>query len=427
VPPAAAGILALHNAAPAPFVPSPRMLPDLRPPPARPPGTRRDLVVLGSTGSIGTQTLAVAARFPDRLRVAGLAAGTDWRALAGQARAVRPDVVVIADEAGRAPLEAALAGTGVRVEAGADALDALARTGAVVVAAIVGAAGVRPTLAAVGAGKTVALSNKEALVVAGALVAREAARSGAVVVPVDSEHSALFQCLVGEPADSVETVTLTASGGPFRDRPAATFAAITPDEALRHPNWTMGARVTVDSATLMNKGLEVIEAHWLFGVPADRIEVAVHAQSAVHSVVTFVDGSSKAQLGVPDMAVPIQVALSFPERWPAPHARLDLAALGRLDFAAPDLDRFPCLGLAYAALRAGGAVPAAMNAADEVAVARFLDGSARFTDIPRLVEAGMAAAEGGDAATLAGLLDVDARARHLVGEAVRRRPHTVAL
>lgn len=415
------------NAAPAPFVPSPRMLPDLRPPPARPPGTRRDLVVLGSTGSIGTQTLAVAARFPDRLRVAGLAAGADWRRLAEQARAVRPDLVVIADEAARAPLAEALAGTPVRVEAGADALDALARTGDVVVGAVVGAAGVRPVLAAVRAGKTIALSNKEALVVAGALVREEAARSGAVVVPVDSEHSALFQCLVGEPAGAVETLTLTASGGTFLGRPAETFAAITPEEALRHPNWTMGARVTVDTATLMNKGLEVIEAHWLFGVPAERILVAVHPQSAVHSVVTFVDGSSKAQLGVPDMAVPIQVALSFPERWPGPHARLDFPTLGRLDFEAPDHGRFPCLGLAYAALRAGGAVPAAMNAADEVAVARFLDGSVRFTDIPRLVEAGMAAAEGGDASTLDGLLDVDARARRLAAEASQRRPLSVAL
>ena len=403
------------------------MLPDLRPPPARPPGTRRDLVVLGSTGSIGTQTLAVAAHFPDRLRVTGLAAGSDWRALAAQARAVWPETVVIAAEAALGPLREALAGTGIRAEAGAEALDALARTGDVVVAAIVGAAGVRPALAAVEAGKTVALSNKEALVVAGALVADAVARSGATVVPVDSEHSALFQCLVGEPAGAVETLTLTASGGPFRDRPAATFAAITPAEALRHPNWAMGARVTIDSATLMNKGLEVIEAHWLFGVPAERIVVAVHPQSAVHSVVTFVDGSSKAQLGVPDMGVPIQVALSFPERWPAPHARLDFPTLGRLDFSAPDLARFPCLGLAYAALRAGGAVPAALNAADEVAVARFLAGAIAFPDIPRLVEAGMAAAAGGDASCVAGLLDVDARARHLAAEAAARPARTVVL
>ncbi len=393
------------------------MLPDLRPPAPRPVGTCRDVVVLGSTGSIGTQTLAVVARFPDRLRITGLAAGSDWRALAEQARTVRPDVVVIADNAAYADLGEALKGTGIRVEAGAAAIEALARTGDVVVAAIVGAAGVRPTLAAVEAGKTVALSNKESLVVAGALVEAAAAQSGATVVPVDSEHSALFQCLVGEPPETVESITLTASGGPFRTRDAATFGAITVAEALRHPNWAMGARVTIDSATLMNKGLEVIEARWLFGVPADRIAVAVHPQSAVHSLVTFVDGSTKAQLGVPDMGVPIQVALSYPERWPAPFARLDLTAMATLDFAPPDLAAFPCLGLAYAALRAGGAAPAAMNAADEIAVRRFLDGTIRFTDIPRVVEAGMAAADGADDTCADGLLDADARARAFASEA----------
>ena len=396
------------------------MLPDLRPPALRPPGTRRDVVVLGSTGSIGTQTLAVAARFPDRLRVSALAAGSDWEGLARQARDVRPDAVAISDEAAYATLRDALAGTGIRVEAGPAAVEALARTGDVVVAAIVGSAGVRPAMAAVESGRTVALSNKEALVVAGALVAAAARRSGAVVIPVDSEHSAIFQCLIGEAAGSVESITLTASGGPFRTRDAATFAAITPEEALRHPNWAMGARVTIDSATLMNKGLEVIEAHWLFGVPPERITVAVHPQSAVHSLVTFVDGSAKAQLGVPDMGVPIQLGLSFPERWPGPVARLDVAALGTLDFALPDLNAFPCLGLAYAALRAGGATPAAMNAADEVAVARFLRGEIAFPDIPRVVEAGMAAAAGSDAATVDGLLDADRRARALAAEACRR-------
>ncbi|HEX8299641.1 MAG TPA: 1-deoxy-D-xylulose-5-phosphate reductoisomerase, partial [Rubricoccaceae bacterium] len=326
------------------------MLPDLRPPSARPDGLRRDVVVLGSTGSIGTQTLDVAARFPDRLRVTTLAAGSDWEGLARQARAVRPDTVAISDMSAYPALASALAGTGIRVEAGPEAVEALARTGDVVVAAIVGSAGVRPAMAAVEAGKTVALSNKEALVVAGALVSDAARRSGAVVVPVDSEHSAIFQCLIGEAAGSVESITLTASGGPFRTRDAATFGAITPAEALRHPRWAMGARVTIDSATLMNKGLEVIEAHWLFGVAADQIHVAVHPQSAVHSLVTFVDGSTKAQLGVPDMCVPIQLGLSFPERWPAPTVRLDVAAIGTLDFAPPDLTAFPCLGLAYAAL-----------------------------------------------------------------------------
>ena len=386
------------------------MLPDLRPPAPRG-DAPRSVAVLGSTGSIGVQTLEVAALFPDRLRVASLAAGTRWEALAEQARRVRPDRVVIADEAHYAALRDALAGTGVEVAAGPEAVRQLAESEGVdvVVAAVVGAAGLRPTLAAVEAGKTVALANKESLVVAGALVEAAAARSGAVVVPVDSEHSALFQCLVGEPAGAVERLVLTASGGPFRERPAGTFGAITPAEAVAHPNWSMGAKISVDSATMMNKGLEVIEARWLFGVPAERIDVVVHPQSVVHSVVEFVDGSSKAQVGPPDMKVPIQVALAFPERWPAPHPRLDWTQAGPLTFEAVDPDRFPCLGLAFDALRAGGSAPAALNAANEVAVARFLNGDVRFTDVPRLVEAGLTAAQ--PAGTLDGLLAVDAAAR----------------
>ncbi|MFN3597206.1 MAG: 1-deoxy-D-xylulose-5-phosphate reductoisomerase [Rubricoccaceae bacterium] len=395
------------------------MLPDLRRFPDAPPGgaAPRDLVVLGSTGSIGTQTLDVAALFPDRLRVRVLAAGANWEALAAQARRVRPEAVCIADEAAYGALRDALAGSGVAVHAGADALCGLAAEGTrtTVVAAVVGAAGLRPTLAAVRAGHTVALANKEALVVAGALVTREAAASGAVVVPVDSEHSALFQCLVGEPRGAVEKLTLTASGGPFRTRPAGTFDAIAPEDALAHPNWDMGAKITIDSATMMNKGLEVIEARWLFDVPAEKIEVAVHPQSIVHSLVTFCDGSTKAQLGVPDMRVPIQYALSFPGRWPAPHPRVDWPALGRLDFEAPDAARFPALGLAYEALRRGGAVPAALNAANEVAVARFLAREIRFTDIPRLVEEAMDAVPDGrgDGALLEldALLEADAAAR----------------
>ena len=276
-------------------------------------------------------------------------------------------------------------------------------------AAIVGAAGLRPTLAAAEAGKTVALANKESLVVAGALVRDAAARTGAVVIPVDSEHSALFQCLVGEPAGCIDRLVLTASGGPFRERPADTFDAITPAEAVAHPNWSMGAKISVDSATMMNKGLEVIEAHWLFDVPADRIDVVVHPESIVHSVVQFVDGSSKAQVGPPDMRVPIQVALAFPERWPAAHPCLDWTRTGPLTFEAADADRFPCLGLAYDALRAGGSAPAALNAANEVAVARFLDGSIRFTDVPRVVAAGLDAAR--PAGTLDDLLAVDRDAR----------------
>ncbi|MEM1114893.1 MAG: 1-deoxy-D-xylulose-5-phosphate reductoisomerase [Bacteroidota bacterium] len=395
------------------------MLPDLRPPAPRATGSPRRVVVLGSTGSIGTQTLEVAALFPARLRIEALAAGSNWEALARQALGVRPEAVAIADPDAYAPLCQALAGTGIDVSAGPEAVEALAvREADVVVASIVGAAGLRSTLAAVEAGRTVALANKEALVVAGALVEAAARRSGSTVIPVDSEHSALFQCLVGEPEGAVERLILTASGGPFRDRPAETFGAITPEEALRHPNWSMGAKITIDSATMMNKGLEVIEAHWLFGLPARQIAVVVHPQSVVHSVVQFVDGSSKAQVGVPDMKVPIQVALSYPERWPAPHERLAWAEAGPLEFHDPDYARFPCLGLAYDALDAGGAAPAALNAANEVAVGAFLDGRIRFTDIPRLVDAGLAAA-GPEAGTLDALLDVDGRARALASEAAR--------
>ena len=238
------------------------------------------------------------------------------------------------------------------------------------------------------------------------------------MLPIDSEHSALFQCLVGEPPEAVERVVLTASGGPFRDRDPATFDAITPEEALDHPNWSMGARITVDSATMMNKALEVIEARWLYGLRPDQIAVVVHPQSVVHSVVEFVDGSAKAQVGVPDMRVPIQYALSFPDRWPAPHPRLDWAALGSLDFAAPDPEAFPALPLAYAAMDAGGAVPAALNAADEVAVQAFLDGRIRFTEIPRLVEAAMEEARDAASGSLGALLEADRRARAFVRQRI---------
>ena len=394
------------------------MIPDLQAFPAHPDRPRR-LVVLGSTGSIGTQTLEVAALFPEKVAIHTLVAGSRWQELAEQARRVRPSRVVIADEAAYASLADALADLPVEVAAGEEAVvDAAADPEAdLVVAAIVGVAGLRPTLAALDAGTTVALSNKEALVVAGALVRDACARTGARVLPVDSEHSALFQSLVGESIETVERMILTASGGPFRDRPAGTFGDIRPADALAHPNWDMGAKVTIDSATLMNKGLEVIEAHWLFGLPPEKLDVTVHPQSIVHSVVEFVDGSSKAQLGQPDMKVPIQVALSFPERWPAPHARLAWPAIGSLDFRAPDLDRFPCLGLSYEALRRGGSAPAALNAADEAAVGLFLDGRAGFTDIPRLVEAGLACANG-HADSLDDLFDVDRQARAAVLAAV---------
>ncbi|MDX1420714.1 MAG: 1-deoxy-D-xylulose-5-phosphate reductoisomerase [Rubricoccaceae bacterium] len=393
------------------------MLPPLSRPPARADGPRR-LVVLGSTGSIGTQTLEIAALFPERLTVQALAAGSNWEALAAQARRFRPAAVCIADEAARAPLAEALAGTATRVLCGREGLCEVAAHEAadVVVAAIVGAAGLRPTLAAVEAGKTVALANKETLVVAGALVRARAAARGATLLPVDSEHSAIFQCLVGEDPADVEGLVLTASGGPFLRRPAEAFDAITPAEALAHPNWSMGAKVTIDSATLANKGLEVIEARWLFDLPPERIEVLVHPQSIVHSLVAFRDGSAKAQLGVPDMRVPIQYALTYPERWPAPHPRLDWRTLGTLDFEPPDLGRFPALGLAFEALRRGGTAPAVLNAANEAAVARFLEGRIPFPAIPRLIEAALDAADAAPADDLDALAAADAAARAVVAE-----------
>ena len=375
----------------------------------------RGLAILGSTGSIGTQTLEIVRLFPERFRVVALTAHANTEVLAEQAKAFRPDFVTIGDEGRARDLRDALAETDVRVLVGPEGLEAAATVDGVdiVVAAIVGFAGLRPTVAAIRAGKEIALANKETLVVAGELVQRLVAEHGTAVLPVDSEHSALFQCLVGEPMEGVESITLTASGGPFRTRPAGTFGQITRAEALDHPNWEMGAKITIDSATMMNKGLEVIEARWMFDLAPDQIDVLVHPQSVVHSLVHFRDGSVKAQLGVPDMRVPIQYALSFPERWPAPHPRLDWAQIACLDFEPPDLDRFPCLRLAFDALATGGAAPAVLNAANEAAVALFLDEQIGFTDIPRLVEAAL---ERADAAVPMGLdaleaIDREARAR----------------
>lgn len=378
----------------------------------------RGVAILGSTGSIGTQTLAIARAFPQRLRIRALAAGKNWALLAEQARALRPEVVAVADEACYAPLRAALAGTPTRVLAGDDGLEAVVQAEGVdvVVAAIVGFAGLRPVLSALESGRDVALANKEALVVAGALVRELSARHGGVILPVDSEHSAIFQCLVGEEPGSVEAVTLTASGGPFRDRALDSFESITRAEALRHPNWVMGAKITVDSATMMNKGLEVIEAHWLFGLEAEQIRVLIHPQSIIHSVVYFRDGSAKAQLGLPDMRVPIQYALTFPERWPAPHPRMDWARLGALEFAEPDPARYPALRLAYHALAAGGGAPAVLNAANEEAVALFLREEIRFTDIARLVEAALADLPAVEARALEDLEAADRVARARVRE-----------
>jgi 1-deoxy-D-xylulose-5-phosphate reductoisomerase len=350
------------------------------------------IAILGSTGSIGRSALAVVAAHPDRLQVAGLAAGRNRALFVEQVARVRPRAISMGSGTALAEVREALPAEArdlVRMFGhGSEGLVAVATQPDVdiVLCASSGTAALEAVLAAIGAGKTIALANKEVLVMAGALVMDAARRHGATVLPVDSEHNAIHQCLHERPAADVRRLILTASGGPFHARPHHALEAVTPEDALSHPTWKMGRKITIDSATLMNKGLEVIEAHWLFGVPGARIDVIIHPQSVVHSMVEFVDGSVIAQLGVTDMRLPIQYAFSWPERWEAPLPPLDLAKCRTLSFEEPDHGRFPCLGLAYRALAAGGASPVVLNAANEVAVAAFLDGRLPFPAIPRLIE-----------------------------------------
>ncbi len=373
---------------------------------------RRRVTILGSTGSVGCSTVDLLLRNPERFEVEALTAHRNVALLAEQARRLRPRMVAIADLALGPALKDALTGTGVETSAGAAAVaEAAARPAEWVMGAIVGAAGLAPTLAAIRRGAIVALANKECLVCAGALVIAEARRAGARLLPVDSEHSAVFQVLEGERPETVDRIILTASGGPFRAASLEQMRRVTPAEALAHPNWEMGAKISIDSATMMNKGLELIEAHHLFGLPADRIEVVVHPQSVVHSLVAFVDGSVLAQLGTPDMRTPIAYALAWPDRmkWPAP--RLDLAQIGSLTFEAPDPERFPALTLAREALAAGGAAPTILNAANEVAVAAFLAGRTGFLAIARVVAATLERLPGRAIASLAEVQSVDREAR----------------
>ena len=347
----------------------------------------RKISILGATGSIGKSTLDLIERNPERFEVAAVTAATNVEALADIARRTSASLAVISDEGRYQQLSELLAGTDCRAAAGQEALvEAATEDADLVIAAIVGCAGLRPVMAAAEAGRTIALANKESLVTAGALMTNAIAASGATLLPVDSEHNAIFQCLAGSREGSVSRIILTASGGPFRAASAETMAAATPAQAVAHPRWSMGAKISVDSATLMNKGLELIEAHYLFGLPSARIDVVIHSQSVVHSLVEFVDGSLLAQLGSPDMRIPIAYALAWPERMETPAQRLDLTAVGRLDFEAPDLERFPALRLAREALEAGGAAPIVLNAANEVAVASFLAGQIRFPEIPGLVQ-----------------------------------------
>jgi 1-deoxy-D-xylulose-5-phosphate reductoisomerase len=379
---------------------------------------RRRVAILGSTGSIGVQALDLAACHEDRFEIVALAAGTNAELLARQILKHRPRLAAIADPAGRAALAAAARETGCAVAAGAEGLEAVAghSEADVVLAAIVGAAGLKPTWQALRPGRTVALANKEALVMAGALMRDTAAARGATLLPVDSEHSAVHQCLRGERSEQAERILLTASGGPFRTRPLASLAAATPEEALRHPVWEMGRKISIDSATLMNKGLEVIEAHWLFGLPLDRIDVLIHPQGVVHSMVEMADGAILAQLGTADMRGPIQYALGYPERIRGPVERLDPVAAGALEFLPVEPERYPCLGLARAALKAGGSAPVVLNAANEVAVEAFLGRRLPFPGIARLVQEVL---ERHRPATLPGLeevLDCDRAARRAARE-----------
>jgi 1-deoxy-D-xylulose-5-phosphate reductoisomerase len=380
------------------------------------------LAVVGSTGSIGQNTLRVVEHLSDRFKIFALAANSAVDRLAEQTAAFRPSVVAIAEtrrveefrtrcvDLGVSVPEIVTGEHGLRQIASATEVD-------IVVSAAVGAAGLEPTYSAVAAGKTVALANKEAMVLAGELLRHTASRTGARVIPVDSEHSAIDQCLRSGDHGEVHRLLLTASGGPFRETPREDFSGITPEQALRHPTWQMGKRITIDSATLMNKGLEVIEARWLFNIPPEKIDIMVHPQSVVHSMVEFVDGSVIAQLGTADMRQPIQYALTYPERLPSPVASLDWNAISRLDFAPPDRQKFPCIALAYKAIRMGGTAAAVLNAADEVVVEAFLNRKISFSVIPEVIGATLEAHDVQRADCLESILEADSWARQ---EARRR-------
>jgi len=376
---------------------------------------RRKLAILGATGSVGKSTLDLIERNSERFEVVAVTAATNAEALADIARRTGARLAVVSDERRLSDLRELLVGSNCRAAAGDQALiEAASGEAELVIAAIVGCAGLKPVMAAIESGRTVALANKEALVTAGALMTEAAIRSGATLLPVDSEHNAIFQCLACSRNDDVAKLILTASGGPFRTASAEMMRNATPAEAVAHPNWSMGAKISVDSATMMNKGLELIEAHHLFGVPSKRMEIIIHPQSVVHSLVEFVDGSVLAQLGSPDMRIPIAYALAWPERIPTPAQRLDLASIARLEFEQPDLTRFPALRIAREALEAGGSAPAVLNAANEAAVSRFLNGSIGFTDISRLVERALEESVLAAPSSIADVLEIDRLTRQRV-------------
>jgi len=372
----------------------------------------RQVTILGSTGSVGCNTLDLVARDPSAYAVVALTAHKNVSRLVEQARRVRPRLAVIGDPEGYAALRDGLSGTDIETAAGPEALvDAASRHADWIMAAIVGAAGLAPAMAAIRQGTILAIANKECLVSAGPIVVDEVEKSGATMLPVDSEHNAIFQVFDTARRDKIEKIILTASGGPFRDLDASVMAQVTPAQAVEHPNWRMGAKISVDSATMMNKGLELIEAHYLFGMREDAIEILIHPQSIVHSLVAYVDGSVLAQLGVPDMRTPIAYTLGWPDRIPAPSARLDLAALKQLTFEEPDPVRFPALRLARRALQTGGGAPTILNAANEVAVGAFLEGRISFPDIARIVEETLSKAAPQTIRTLDDVFGMDRTAR----------------
>lgn len=391
----------------------------------------QSLTILGSTGSIGTSTLDVVARHPERFRIFALSGHSQTAKLAEQCLAFRPQYAVTANEAQAAELRTHLAAAGCQTEVlhGEQALCDIAAAPETdgVMAAIVGAAGLPPTLAAARAGKTIYLANKETLVVSGSLFMQTAAQSDARILPVDSEHNAIYQVLPPGKGwlkhNGVQSIILTASGGPFLHTDLADFPAITPEQAVKHPNWQMGRKISVDSATMMNKGLELIEAHWLFNCPPDKLETVIHPQSVVHSMVRYADGSVLAQMGTPDMRTPIAYCLGLPERIASGVPPLDFAALSALTFETPDYRRFPCLELAYQAMQAGGGVPCVLNAANEIAVATFLAGRIRFTDIARTVRHCLEQDFSGSHHSLEGLLDLDAAARRAAEAFVQQVAH----
>ncbi len=381
----------------------------------------KNIVILGSTGSIGTNTLDIVAKFPDQFRVVGLTAGTKEEKLEEQLRTFKPQVVALSDKAAADRLRARTKDTGITILSGLEGVTEVARLSQaeLVITAIVGGAGLVPTLAAIQAGKNVSLANKEPMVMAGKLMQEEARKHGVRIFPVDSEHSAIFQSMEGHRREDIRRLILTASGGPLWDMPKEQMQHVKPEQALQHPNWKMGAKITIDSATLMNKGLEVMEARWLFDIPMHQIEVLIHRESIIHSLVEYRDGSVIAQLGCPDMRTPISYAMNYPERMPLDLPSLDLAAIGKLTFHKPDHDRFPCLGLGYEALRTGGTMPATLNAANEIAVAAYLDGGIGFLDIPEVIRSTMEAHRTQDVTNLEQALEADRWAREKSGSLVR--------